>query len=117
MGSAVTHALRKKNIGCVSRGTRTRCPLALRARTYICLGLDVVEHAISVGYLAKRAAGIANGDDACRDVARDDAACSDHGAFADGDATEDRHRAADSYVVTDLHGLALLVACVALLSE
>ena len=58
---------------------------------YMCLGLDVVAHAISVGDLAKRAARIANGDDACRDVARDDAACSDHGTFADGDTTEDRH--------------------------
>ena len=76
-----------------------------------------MEHAIGIGDLAKRAARIANGDDACRDVARDDAACSDHGTFADGDTTEDRHRAADSHVVTDLHGLALLVACVALLGE
>ena len=76
-----------------------------------------MEHAISVGDLAKRAARIANGDDTCRDVARDDAASSDHGTFADGDATEDRHRATDPHVVTDLHGLALLVACVALLGE
>ena len=84
---------------------------------YICLGLDVVEHAISVGDLAKREARVADGDDACRDVARDDAACSDHGTLANGDAAEDRHRAADPHVVTDLHGLALLVACVALLGE
>ena len=76
-----------------------------------------MEYAISVGDLTKRAARIADGDDACRDVARDDAACSDHGALADGDATEDRHRAADPHVVTDFHGLALLVACVALLGE
>ena len=73
--------------------------------------------AISVGDLAERAAGIANGDDACRNVACDDAACSDHGAFADGDAAEDRHRATDPHVVTDLHGLALFVACIALLGE
>ena len=76
-----------------------------------------MEHAISVGDLAKRAAGVADGDDACRDVARDDAACSDHGTLADGDTTEDGHRAADPHVVTDLHGLALLIACVALLGE
>ena len=76
-----------------------------------------MEHAIGVGDLAKGAAGIANGNDSCRDVARDDAACSDHGALADGDATEDGHRAADPHVVTDLHGFALLVACVALLGE
>ena len=76
-----------------------------------------MEYAISVGDLAKRAAGIANGDDACRDVARDDAASSDHGTFADGDTTEDRYRTADPHVVTDLHGLALLVACVALFGE
>ena len=88
-----------------------------RVRIYICLGLDVVEHAISVGNLAKRAAGVADGDDACGNVARDDAACSDHSAFADGDAAEDRHRATDPHVVTDLYGLALLVACVALLGE
>ena len=88
-----------------------------RARTYICLGLDVVEHAISVGDLAKRAARIADGDDACRDVACDDAACSDHGALTDGDAAEDRHRAADPHIVADLHGLALLVAYVALFGE
>ena len=50
-----------------------------------------MEHAISVGDLAKRAARIADGDDACRDVARDDAASSDHGALTDGDAAEDRH--------------------------
>ena len=59
-----------------------------------------MEHAISVGDLAKRAARIANGDDACRDVARDDAACSDHGTFADGDAAEDRHRATDPPIHT-----------------
>ena len=72
-----------------------------------------MEHAISVGDLAKHTARIANGDDACRDVSRDDAACSDHGALTDGDATEDRHRAADPHIVADLYGLALLVACVA----
>ena len=76
-----------------------------------------MEHAISVGDLAKRAARIANGDDACGNVARDDAASSDHGALTDGDTTEDRYRTADSHVVADLHGLALLVACVALLGE
>ena len=61
----------------------------VRIYIYICLGLYVVEHSISVGDLAKRAARIADGDDACRDIACDDAACSDHGALADGDATED----------------------------
>ena len=76
-----------------------------------------MEHAISIGDLAKRAARIANGDGAGGNVARDDAASSDHGTFADGDAAEDRYRAADPHVVTDLHGLALLVACVALLGE
>ena len=76
-----------------------------------------MEHAISVGDLAKRAARITDGDDACRDVARDDAASSDHGTFADGDAAEDRYRTADPHIVADLHGLALLVACVALLGE
>ena len=109
----------RKTSGAVSRGTRTRCPLALsRAYVYkICLGLDVVEYAIGIGDLAKRAAGIADGDDTCGYVARDDAACSDHGTFADGDTTEDRHRATDPHIVADLHGLALLVACVALLGE
>ena len=76
-----------------------------------------MEYAIGIGDLAKHAARITDGDDACRDVARDDAASSDHGTFADGDATEDRHRAADPHVVTDLYGLALLVACVALFGE
>ena len=76
-----------------------------------------MEHAISVGDLAKHTARIADGNGVSRYVTRDDAACSDHGALADGDAAEDRHRAADPHVVTDLHGLALLVACVALLGE
>ena len=76
-----------------------------------------MEHAIGIGDLAKGAAGIANGDDTCRDVARDDAASSDHGALTDGDAAEDRHRATDPHIVADLHGFALLVACVALLGE
>ena len=76
-----------------------------------------MEYAIGIGYLAKRAARIANGDDACGNVARDDAASSDHGTFADGDAAEDRYRTTDPHVVTDLHGLALLIACVALLGE
>ena len=76
-----------------------------------------MEYAISVGDLAKHTARITDGDDACRDVTRDDAASSDHGALTDGDTTEDRYRAADPHVVTDLYGLALLVACVALLGE
>ena len=110
----------RKTSGAFPRGTASDV-LSRFARVriikYMCLGFDVVEYAISVGDLTKRAARIADGDDACRDVARDDAACSDHGALADGDATEDRHRAADPHVVTDFHGLALLVACVALLGE
>ena len=76
-----------------------------------------MEHAVGIGDLAKRAARIADGDGAGGYVARDDAACSDHGTLADGDATEDRYRTTDPHVVTDLHGLALLVACVALLGE
>lgn len=75
------------------------------------------EHAIGIGDLAKHTARVTDGDDACRYIACDDAASSDHGTFVDGDAAEDRHRAADPHVVTDLHGLALLVACVALLGE
>jgi hypothetical protein len=61
-----------------------------RVRIY-CLGLDVVEHAISVGDLAKHTARITDGNGASRYVACDDATSSDHGALADGDATEDRH--------------------------
>ena len=76
-----------------------------------------MEHVIGLGDLAKGTAGIANGNGASGYVTRDDATCSDHGALADGDAAEDGHRAGDPYVVTDLYGLALLVACVALLGE
>ena len=58
---------------------------------------------------AQDAAGVADGDDAARQIMRDDAARSDHGIVADGDAGQNNSARADPTVFPDMNGGIILI--------